>query len=85
MARREVRQVFGTPAAQPVGTHAKLEQAYVRDRERFLLVLYCPDCLHGFVSDLVRELPAGTPHVRDAGITVARSSLDQVCRADTAE
>lgn len=77
IARRAVKSFTSTrrPATQ---LHEPLQVAYVFTSYAVLalplhlLVRYCPRCMHGLTSDLVRELPDETPSAHDLGVKMVK-------------
>jgi len=61
-----------------VSRHPELQLAYAAAGQNakgpilYFKVLYCPDCLRGTTTELVREMPAGLPNAHDLGVKRAR-------------
>lgn len=77
LARRAARGPrAGRPPSQ--ARHDVLQAAYSvagqndHGPKLYFRILYCPDCLRGHVTDLVREVPADMPLARDLGIRQLR-------------
>ncbi len=72
LTRRSLRQEFGH---HTVGRarHEALQVAYqyIGEAYRFR-ILYCPGCLRGHVTDLVREVPANARTARELGLRQMR-------------
>src|SRR4051794_37727096 len=57
------------------GSHsdpAIVPQPVLQPARLYLIVMYCPGCMRGHVTELVREVPAGTPDARDLGVMQMR-------------
>lgn len=79
LQRRKLRLPNGyTPTMSK--KHPELRFAYQGAGGRYFLLLYCPECMRGYVEDLVYELPAGAVEAKDIKIIRSRQ-WDSNCTA----